>query len=156
VLLGRLKRGLGQWKVARFAIVSMVSVLTSFILLAFVYGYLRLWSEVPCTLFANVVAGIPAYFLNRQWVWQQTGRSHLRREVIPFWVISIASILLSLEAASLAHHTATVHDLSHMQRTALLIVANFFSFGVLWILKFLMFNRIFLQTTLEAKVKSNP
>lgn len=130
-------------KLLRFALVSIISVSVSLVLLTLVFGYLHLWSEVPSSLFANVLAGIPAYFLTRQWVWQRSGRSHLWSEVVPFWVISLASIVLALAFASLAHNTAVSHDLSHVQRTILVIAANLFVFGFLWVLRFLLFNHIF-------------
>jgi putative flippase GtrA len=132
-----------NWIIFRFALVSVISASISFVLLALIYGYLRLWSEVPSTLVANVIAGVPGYFLIRQWVWSKTGRSHLWREVVPFWVVSLTSILLATRMAWLARSVAQSHDLNHLQRTILLITANLSAFGFLWILKFLFFGRLF-------------
>ena len=76
-------------KVVRYTLVSAISALTSLIILTVVYGVLRLWTEVISTLFANVMAGIPSYILNRRWVWGKSGRSHIWREILPFWVMSL-------------------------------------------------------------------
>jgi putative flippase GtrA len=132
-------------KLIRYTLVSVISALTSLIILTIVYGVLRLWNEVYSTLFANVLAGIPSYLLNRQWVWGKSGRSHIWREIVPFWVMSIVGILFALLVAGLAQHYARVHDLAHLERTVLVVGANIFAFGVLWLLKFFLFNRLFAE-----------
>jgi len=130
-------------KIIKYTTVSVISALTSLVILTIVFGVLRLWGEVASTLFANVLAGIPSYYLNRMWVWKKSGRSHIWREVIPFWVMSIAGILFALYTASLAHHFANTHHLQHLARTALVVGANIAAFGILWLLKFLVLNRLF-------------
>jgi putative flippase GtrA len=132
-------------KLIRYTTVSAISALTSLVILAVVYGVLRLWTEVISTLFANVMAGIPSYFLNRKWVWGKGGRSHLWREVLPFWVMSFTGIGFALFTASLAHNFADAHHLHHLARTVLVVGANVAAFGILWVLKFLILNRLFAQ-----------
>lgn len=132
-------------KLAKYATVSAISALTSLVVLTIVFGVLRLWTEVYSALFANIVAGIPAYFLNRRWTWGKTGRSHLWREVIPFWTMSLIGIAFALVTASLAHNFAVNHHLNHLARTLLVVGANVTAFGILWIVKFLILNRLFAQ-----------
>ena len=132
-------------KMIKFTMVSVISALTSLVVLSIVYGALRLWSEVPSVLFANLTAGIPSYLLNRQWVWGKSGRSHLVKEILPFVVISVTGIGFALFTASLAHDYADAHHLHHLVRTALVLVTNIASFGILWVFKFLILNRLFAQ-----------
>ena len=132
-------------KVIRYTMVSVISALTSLVILTIVYGVLRLWGEVFSTLFANVLAGIPSYILNRRWVWGKSGRSHIWREILPFWVMSITGIGFALYTASLAHNFANTHHLQHLARTVLVVGANIAAFGILWILKFLILNRLFAE-----------
>jgi putative flippase GtrA len=132
-------------KVVRYTLVSAISALTSLVILTIVYGVLRLWSEVFSTLFANVLAGIPSYLLNRHWVWGRSGRSHLWREILPFWVMSFTGIGFALYTATLAHNYADSHHLHHLARTALVVGANVAAFGILWLLKFIILNRLFAQ-----------
>jgi putative flippase GtrA len=132
-------------KWVRYSMVSVISALTSVALITLTYGVLRLGSEVVCTFVSNVLAGIPNYFLNRRWVWKKGGRSHLWREVIPFWSLSIAGILFALFTASLAQHFSNTHHLQHLARTVVVVGANVAGFGVLWVLKFLVFNRLFAE-----------
>ncbi len=128
-------------KLVRYSSVSIISAAVSFVVLALVYGVLRLWTEVPSTLFSNVVAGVPAYFLSRQWVWGRSGRSHLWREVVPFWVLSITGIVFAIGAAVLARHVVQADHLHHLLGTVVVMGANVGAFGVLWLFKFLVLNR---------------
>jgi putative flippase GtrA len=132
-------------KVLRYTLVSVISALISLVILTIVYGVLRLWGEVVSTLFANVMAGIPSYILNRRWVWGKSGRSHVWREILPFWVMSLTGIGFALYTASLAHNYADAHHLQHLARTVLVVGANVAAFGILWILKFLILNRLFAE-----------
>jgi len=130
-------------KMFRYTMVSVVSAALSFLILGIVFGVFQLWTEVPSTIFANMVALVPNYYLNRNWVWGKSGRSHWLREVLPFWVLSFSGILLSVVTANMAHHISVSHHLSHPEATALLLAVILAAFGVLWAFKFLVFNRLF-------------
>jgi putative flippase GtrA len=130
-------------KFIRYALVSVISAFTSLIILIIVYGVLRLWSEVYSTLFANILAGIPNYLLNRQWVWGKSGRSHVWREIVPFWVMSIIGIVFALLVVALAQHYAQDHHLHHLARTVLVVGVNVGAFGILWLLRYFILNRLF-------------
>ena len=91
------------------------------------------------------MAGIPSYILNRRWVWGKSGRSHCWREILPFWVMSLTGIGFALLHRHLAHNFADTHHLHHLARTVLVVGANVAAFGILWLLKFLILNRLFAQ-----------
>ncbi len=141
-------------RLVRYGMVSAVSVLVSFVVLTLVYGVLQLWTEVPSAFFANIVASVLNYFLNRRWVWGKSGRSSLRREVIPFWILSISGIVFALFTASLARDFNNAHDLDHWARTVVILGANAFAFGTVWVVKFIVLNRIF-QPAAVAKVEAD-
>lgn len=130
-------------KLIKYAAVSAVSVLASFLTLTLVYGVLRLWSPVPSTLFSNMVGSVPNYYLNRRWVWGKSGRSHVWREVLPFWTMSVTGILLSIGTATLARNFVQSHHVHHLAATVIVVGANLSAFGVLWIVKFLILGRLF-------------
>jgi putative flippase GtrA len=130
-------------KMFRYTMVSVVSTVFGFTVLGIVFGALHLWTEVPTAIFANVVGIVPMYYLNRSWVWEKTGPSHWRREVLPFWAVSVAGILLSVAAAEVARHISIAHHFSHTEATALLLAVTFAVFGFLWVFKFLVFSRLF-------------
>lgn len=130
-------------KLFRYTMVSVISTAVSQGVLIIGFGLLRIGSEVPDTMFANMVATVPSYYLNRNWAWGKSGRSHLTREVLPFWAMAVAGIVFSYFTSSEARHLGQVHHFHHLGRTILVIGANFAAFGILWVLKFLLFNRLF-------------
>jgi putative flippase GtrA len=141
-------------RLIRYGMVSGVSVLVSFAVLTLVYGVLQLWTEVPSAFFANIVASVVNYFLNRRWVWGKSGRSNLRREIIPFWILSVSGIVFALLTASFARNFSNAHDLGHWARTVVILGANAFAFGTVWVVKFVVLNRIF-QPAAMAKVEAD-
>jgi len=139
-------------RMIRFTMVSLITTVITFTILFLVYGVFRVWTEVPSALFANACGVVPSYNLNRRWTWGKTGRSHLLREVIPFWTASITGLIFSVLASTEARHLGISHHLNHVHRTALVLAANVGAFAVLWILKFLFFNRLF-HITPEAELE---
>ena len=132
----------------RYTSVSVVTTIVSFATIALVFGFNLTTSEVLATMTGNVVAAIPAYFLHRSWVWGKHGRSHLVREVLPFWVMVVLGIGVSTLGAMGVRHLVQQHTWSHLIDTALVSFANIVSFAVFWVLKILLFNRIFRVDTL--------
>ena len=130
-------------KLVRYTLVSMASTLTSIIVIAIVYGFRIIPGEVEATIFGNVVATIPSYNLNRKWTWGKSGRSHLRKEILPFWIIAALGIAFSILGASYARHLVHSHHWSHAVATLIVIGANFVSFAIFWVLKLMIFNKIF-------------
>lgn len=155
VRLWRFSRTPQGLKVIKYTMVSVISALTSLVILTIVFGVLKLWGAVVSTLFANIMAGIPSYYLNRRWVWGKGGRSHFWRELLPFWVMSVSGIGFALYTASLAHNLAATHHLQHLAQTALVVGANIAAFGTLWLLKFLVLNRLFAEIA-DAEVGAEP
>ncbi len=127
----------------RYTMVSVISTAVSFGVLAIVFGLHIIKGEVTATVFANVVATVPSYFLNRMWVWKKGGRSHVMKEIVPFWVMSAFGIFVSIGGAAVARHVSKAHHLSHLEQTIVLLLANLISFGLFWVLKYMLYNRLF-------------
>ena len=89
-------------KIFRYTMVSVISTTVSLVVIAIVYGALHLWSEVPSTIFGNVVATFPSYWLNRKWAWGKHGRSHFMKEIVPFWTLAGIGIAFSIVGAAVA------------------------------------------------------
>ncbi len=127
----------------RYTMVSVISTAVSFGVLLLVYGVFRAFSEVWSTVFANAVATVPSYYLNRSWVWGKNGKSHLTKEILPFWTMSAIGIVVSIFGAALATHIGKTYHLAHLEQTILVLAANVLSFAIFWVLKFMVFNRLF-------------
>src|ERR1700693_3227700 len=97
--------------------VSVISFAVSLFVTLIVYGVLRLWSEVPSTVFGNVVATFPSYWLNRKWAWGTHGRSHFFKEMVPFWSLAAIGIAFAIVGAALAKHIGQALNLDHAEQT---------------------------------------
>ena len=133
-------------KVWRFTSVSVISTVLTLAMLYIFFRVLKVGSAAESNLLATSIATAPAYWLNRTWTWGKTGKSHMMKEVVPFWTIAIAGVLLSTGAVHLA--AVEAHHLTHskMGVTILVEFANFFTYGVLWVGKFTIFNRYLFNT----------
>lgn len=135
-------------KMLRYTMVSVISTGVSFVSLAIIFG-LHWMSQVPATVTANAIATIPSYQLNRKWAWGKGGRSHLTKEILPFWSMACLGIFVSIFGAYFAKHVSVTHHLPHLEQTIVVLAANVLSFAVFWVLKLLLFNRLFHETELE-------
>ena len=104
---------------------------------------LSLGAGVPAGT-SNVIAVccgiVPSYFANRHWVWGKTGRSDLLREVAPFWILSLAGLVVSTLAVSwVASVTA---GSTSTARAVLLPLANLSVFVALWVVQFVVLDRV--------------
>jgi putative flippase GtrA len=144
-------------KIFRYSMVSVISTGVSFTTLVIVYGFIFKHSEVQDTVFANIVATFPSYWLNRNWAWGKSGRSHLTKEVIPFWAMSVVGIAFSIVGATLAknigHHFHGHH--AHLEQTILVVGANLISFAIFWFVKLMVFNRLFHVPSLGEEIEEH-
>lgn len=130
-------------KLIRFTAVSAVSTAVSVVVIALVYGLKIIKGEVEATLIGNIIGAVPSYSLNRRWTWGKTGRSHVRKELLPFWTMAVLGIAFSMVGASYAKSIVHSHHWSHLFNTGIVDGANLVSFAIFWILKLIVFNRIF-------------
>lgn len=130
-------------KIIRFTSVSAIATLTSNLVLIIVRQLHLIEGAIWATIFANFSATFPSYWLNRTWTWGKKGRSHFRKEIVPFWSMSALGIAFSIVGATLARHFIKSHSVPYLVGTAILVFANLASFGIFWILKLKLFNHIF-------------
>src|SRR5580704_2662036 len=135
-------------KILRYGTISIVSTAISLSGLFVFYRWIGLsptWSNI----LATCIATVPYYYLNRMWVFKKSGRSHLTKEVLPFWTIAFVSLVLSTLAVKFAG--SQVHSIASKDvRGAILVAANFATYGILWIAKFFVFNRYLFHVEKES------
>lgn len=130
----------GLRRLVKFAAVSMVAVAVSQTTLLITFGLLE-WKARPANLAAFVLSTIPSFELNRRWTWRQQGRRHLRRELIPFWVLAVLGLLASDLATRFAAEVSAGVG-SRALRTLLVMLASLTAYGVLWVVKFALLDRL--------------
>jgi putative flippase GtrA len=126
-------------KFLKYSAVSVVSVAVNLVMLVFAFGILG-WSAAPANIFAVGVSAVPSYYLNRAWAWGKRGRSHFMKEVVPFWALAFLGLVISTIAVHIVGDN--VKHLHHAVQTVIVAVTNVGAFGLLWIVKFVIFNEL--------------
>jgi putative flippase GtrA len=132
-------RTAGGKKMFRYSMVSVISVIVSQIVL---FAAQSFWSARTSNIVAVCVSAVPSYYLNRAWAWGKTGKSHLMKEIVPFWSLALLGLIFSTWAADFAETNA--HHITSSDLGTRLIVngAALAAFGILWVGKFFIFNRL--------------
>lgn len=116
----------------RYALVAAVNVIVG-------QSLLLLFQGVLAPSRANVVAvglsAVPAYYMNRAWVWGKRGRSHWKKEVLPFWLFTLSGLVLSTIAIWVVHRFTDAK--------LVINVVQLSAFGVLWVIRFFVLDRLF-------------
>jgi putative flippase GtrA len=141
-------RGPEGRKLYRYSLASVVAVVISVVLLIFFNGVIGLSAWVSSTL-ATAIAAVPNYEMNRKWAWGKTGRSHLWKEVVPFWALAFLGWAISTISVHAMETYAKHHHFSHIASTASVTIVYLAAFGVLWIGKFIIFNKLLFVHHLE-------
>jgi putative flippase GtrA len=96
------------------------------------------WANVAATAAGTV----PSFELNRRWVWGKQGRRSLHGEVLPFVFLTFLGLALSTISVHFAAAWADDHVATTTVRTLVVQVANLSAFGVVWVLQFVILDRI--------------
>lgn len=128
-------------RLLRYSTVSIISLVLSEALLVSFNGGLG-WSAVTSSTVATGLATIPAYFLTRQWVWDRRGRSHLWKEVAPFWAVAIVSWAFATFAVKIAEDRSRELHLRGASSVAIVAATYVLAYGVLWMGRFILFNKV--------------
>jgi putative flippase GtrA len=136
----KLRSPMGQ-KLFRYSMASVVAVIVSNLFLLLFIGVIDM-GEVLASTLATSIAAVPSYEMNRKWAWGKKGKSHLLKEVVPFWGLALLGWAFSTLAVWVMGRYAKAHDFSHGAKTFSILGVYFAAFGVLWVAKFVIFNRL--------------
>ena len=136
-----LARSPGGQKLLKYSAVSAISVVigeTCLVIFQLVLGMSPGWANLA----AAAVATFPSYELNRTWAWGKSDKSHLWKEVVPFWALAFVGLALSEVTAIGAGNYADHRHWTHNGRGLLVAVVVLATYGVLWIGKFVIINKL--------------
>jgi len=128
----------GIARLARYAATSGVAFAVSEVTLLIFYG-LNLTTATVAALIASLAGTVPSYLLSRYWIWRDSARERVLRQVILYWAVSISCIALtSLLTGALASLAPAGHPFH------LLVVAIGYPIVMLtfWLIKFVIYQRI--------------
>ena len=139
----------------RYSAGSVVAAVVSAVTLTLLVGVARM-SAGPAAVVAFVAGAVPNWILNRRWAWEHAGRITVRRELGPYVLIVLAT-LVATAGASAAVDAATRH-VSHWVAVVAVDGAYIAATGLMFVVKFVLFDRlVFTQPALgPAGVASPP
>ncbi len=127
-------------RIWKFAAVSVVSTIVSQSLLFAFYPHV-VASAMGSNVIATSISTVPAYYLNRRWTWGKRGRSHLWKEVVPFWVLAVVGLVVSTVIVGIAATNADRVSSSAEFRNVVVHLANLFAYGIIWVARYAILNK---------------
>jgi putative flippase GtrA len=118
---------------AKYVAASAVGVVTGSTLLLFFLKVVDL-EPVPANVAAVTLSSIPAYLINRAWVWNKTSGHSIKREIVPFWTLAFLGLLLSTILVD--------YVTDHTDNDLLILMANWGGFAILWVAKFFILDKV--------------
>lgn len=125
----------------RYSLVSGVAIVISqltILICTWLFGL----SGIAANTIGALAATPASYELNRKWAWGKSGRSHVWREMVPFWSLTLLGWLASTGTVEIADSMAKSHHVVGLGRSVAIMGASLFAYGVVWIVKFVIFNRL--------------
>ena len=130
-------------RLSRYGLVSLISTTLGLAILGVLIGacgYPAIWANV----IATAVAAIPSFELNRRWVWAQNGERSILRQAVPYFLLSLAGLVVSTFAVHVAWD-ATSHS-SRLVHTSAAELANLAAYGSLWLVQFVLCDRVLFRS----------
>ena len=127
------------YRLLRYSAASCILAPMTLVLLFLLHGVAG-WEAWHANLLSVSVGAVPAYLIDRYWVWRQSGRNRLWGEVVPFWVITVIGAAASTLAAD---------AVSRWDNSGLVVLVNFGTYAVLWLVKFFVLDRYLWPTRRE-------
>ncbi|MCU1459914.1 MAG: hypothetical protein JWL73_4006 [Actinomycetia bacterium] len=135
-------------RLSRYAIGSLVALVTSEVTLLVLYGN-GLVGASAASVIAFFAGAVPNYLLNRLWVWKRRDRVRVRRELVPYVAVSAITLVVAAVAMDAA---AAIGPSSHRERTLFVGFAYIVVYGALFLLKYAVYQR-FIFGTDESRVE---
>jgi multisubunit Na+/H+ antiporter MnhB subunit len=137
LLSKRLRTRTGQ-QFTRFIVVAAAALAASEIAL-FIFGAMGLGGGTSGVC-AGAVGALVSYILSR-WAWRRKGRPDIRRETLPFWIVSAGAWLVLGLAAKLGHIIANSAAPAQSAKWYVIVGAVYFLGNCLtFVARFLIFH----------------
>ena len=143
-------------KVTKYAIGSVVALMTSIIVFAVTYVVLG-GHPTTCSILAFFAGAIPNWILNRRWAWKITGRADFLREIVAYIAISGVVLVASSVSTGAMQSWVKANVAPHYGIRVILVTGAYvFVQAVLFVAKFVVYDKwVFSgQSRLRAAVRS--
>lgn len=140
--LGLTRAKLSLW--AKYSAASVVATVVGQVAFALCYWFGL--APLVATAIAWLAGVGPNYVLNRRWTWGRTG------QLLPYAIIVLATAATAALVTTVTDHVVQGVIDSRGWQTALVSGAYFGTYGVLFILKFVLFDRLVFAKPAAAPV----
>lgn len=152
-LMGRARRLVERPRVnklLRYALTSGVATGISEVTLLALYasGFL---GASGSSIIANLAGTVPSYLLSRYWIWPEAERTGAARQMGLYWITSAVSLVVSTAGTSLAAAHAPA---GHADHVVVVGVAYIGTYAVLWIAKYLVYQRLIFRSAARGEAPS--
>jgi putative flippase GtrA len=141
-------------KIARYAIGSMIALLTSVVVFAVLYvlGV----GTTACSIAAFLAGAIPNWILNRRWAWKISGQVAFLREIVGYIAISLLALVGSSAATGWTQSQVQTIPAHHGIRVILVTASYVAVQAILFAAKFVVYEHwVFAgRSRLRAAVRS--
>jgi putative flippase GtrA len=141
-------------KIARYAIGSVIALLTSVVVFAVLYvlGV----GTTACSIAAFLAGAIPNWILNRRWAWKISGQVAFLREIVGYIAISLLALVGSSVATGWTQSQVQTIPAHHGIRVILVTASYVAVQAILFAAKFVVYEHwVFAgRSRLRAAVRS--
>lgn len=99
------------------------------------------FSPTAASAVAFVAGAIPNYFVARRWAWNRRGKPDFRRELLPYMIVIAIGGVASMGLTTVAGWITEPLRIEGFVRIIVLDVAFLSSYGLVFLLKFLLLDR---------------
>lgn len=140
-MLARLKASPLVRRITGYSAGSLIAVVTSELCFAAAWGVLHTTNEIA-NLLGFLGGAVPNYILNRKWAWKDRDGRSRRSEIIWYFSVAIVTYLLSTVITGWAESGTRSLAHSHDLRVVLVAASYLAVSGVMFILKFIVYEKV--------------
>jgi putative flippase GtrA len=100
-------------------------------------------------LIANAAGTVPSYLLARYWIWSEADRRRTGRQVVLYWLTSLASMIISSFTTGAVAHAVHAH---HTLRLLLLGSVYLAISLVLWLAKYVAYQTVIFKPAVGSEL----
>ncbi|MGH3699793.1 MAG: GtrA family protein [Pseudonocardiaceae bacterium] len=125
----------------RFAVGTVVSTACSQLAFVLLFGVLDASAAVAGTV-AFLAGAVPNFVIHRFWTWQRSGPVGMRRELLPYLVVIMASGVVAIGITTSVDRLvdSTIDD--HALHTAIIAIVFSLSYLPIFVVKFALLDRL--------------
>jgi putative flippase GtrA len=138
---------------AKYSAASVVSTVLSQVAFALCYWFGA--AALVASLVAWVTGTVPSYLINRRWTWGHRGPHG--RDLLLYAIIVVTSAVLAAIVTTVTDRLVQDRIDSHAWQTVLVSGSYLGTYGVLFILKFVLFDRyVFAKKPSQSSADAEP